>query len=117
MARLYTDENFPIPVVEELRRMGHDVLTIQDSGRAGQALADTEILAFAHSQGRAVVTLNRRHFGRLHISHLDHSGIIVCTFDPDFAKQASRIDTELKQYSVLARQLIRVNRPPLNPRP
>lgn len=26
MARLYADENFPLPVVEELRRLGHDVL-------------------------------------------------------------------------------------------
>ena len=33
MARLYADENFPLPVVEELRQLGHDVLTIQESGR------------------------------------------------------------------------------------
>ena len=31
MARLYTNENFPVPVAEELRRLGHDVLTIQDN--------------------------------------------------------------------------------------
>jgi hypothetical protein len=30
MARLYADEDFPRPVVEELRRLGHDVLTVQD---------------------------------------------------------------------------------------
>jgi hypothetical protein len=24
MARLYSNENFPLPVVEELRRLGHD---------------------------------------------------------------------------------------------
>jgi hypothetical protein len=110
MARLYTNENFPVPVAEELRRMGHDVLTIQDSGAAGQALGDANVLAFGHSQGRAVVTLNRRHFVRLHTANPDHSGIIVCTFDPDFTAQASRIDTELKRYPSLARQLIRINR-------
>lgn len=27
MARLYANENFPLPAVEELRRLGHDVLT------------------------------------------------------------------------------------------
>jgi hypothetical protein len=27
MARLYSNENFPLPVVEELRRLGHEVLT------------------------------------------------------------------------------------------
>jgi len=110
MARLYTNENFPIPVAEELRRMGHDVLTIQDSGMAGQARADTDVLAFAHSQGRALVTLNRRHFIRLHAANPDHSGIIVCTFDPDFARQASRIDADLKQYPALVHQLVRINR-------
>jgi hypothetical protein len=25
MARLYADEDFPLPVVEELRRLAHDV--------------------------------------------------------------------------------------------
>ena len=29
MARLYANENFPLPVVNELRRLGHDVLTTQ----------------------------------------------------------------------------------------
>jgi hypothetical protein len=28
--RLYADEDFPLPVVEELRRCGHDVLTVQE---------------------------------------------------------------------------------------
>jgi len=28
MAQLYADENFPLPVVEELRRLGHNVLTM-----------------------------------------------------------------------------------------
>jgi hypothetical protein len=28
MARLYTNENFPRPAAEELRLLGHDVLTV-----------------------------------------------------------------------------------------
>jgi hypothetical protein len=40
MARLYADEDFPLPVVEELRRLGHDVRTVQEAGRAGQRLGD-----------------------------------------------------------------------------
>jgi Domain of unknown function (DUF5615) len=32
---LYADEHFPAPVVEELRRLGHDVKTVQESGHAG----------------------------------------------------------------------------------
>src|SRR6516164_5330908 len=36
--QLYADENFPLPVVEELRRLGHDVLTAQEDG--GQSTPD-----------------------------------------------------------------------------
>ena len=35
MARLYANENFPLPVVEELRRLGHEVLTTYEAGDAG----------------------------------------------------------------------------------
>ena len=50
MARLYADENFPLPVVEELRRRGHDALTIQDAGQSGLAVPDAEVLARAAAQ-------------------------------------------------------------------
>jgi len=47
MAHLYANENFPLSVVEELRRLGHDVLTTYESGRAGIAVPDDEVLAFS----------------------------------------------------------------------
>jgi len=68
MARLYANENFPLPVVESLRQLGHEVLTIQEAGKSGQAMPDREVLAFAASHGMALVTLNRKHFIRLHAS-------------------------------------------------
>lgn len=111
MARLYSNENFPFPVVEELRRLGHDVLTIQETGRAGQAVPDEEVLAFAQAEGRVLVTLNRKHFIRLHRLRPDHTGIIVCTYDPDFGGQAHRIHEALEAKSGMAGQLVRVNRP------
>ena len=40
MARLYANENFPLPVVEELRRLGHNVLTIHETGKSGQSISD-----------------------------------------------------------------------------
>ena len=63
--QLYADEDFPYPVVEALRRLGHDVLTTQEDGR--QQAPDPDILARAHALGRAVITHNRRHFERLHL--------------------------------------------------
>ena len=60
MARLYSNENFPIPVVEELRRLGHDVLTIQETGKANQEVPDDRILAFACADVLSTPTLNGR---------------------------------------------------------
>jgi Domain of unknown function (DUF5615) len=109
MARLYSNENFPLPVVEKLRSLGHDVLTIQETGNADQSLADDKVLAFATEENRILVTLNRRHFIRLHQESPAHAGIIVCTFDADFDGQAERIHRALGMDS-LTGKLIRVNR-------
>lgn len=111
MARLYANENFPLPVVEELRRLGHDVLTTQDAGKAGQAISDAEVLAFATRELRAALTLNRKHFIQLHRAAPAHAGIIVATFDADFTGQAARIHSALGSVSRLEGALIRVNRP------
>src|ERR1700694_5779552 len=92
MARFYSNENFPLPAVEELRRLEHDVVTSLDAGNANRSVPDNEVLALAASQQRILLTLNRKHFIRIHNqSSLHHWGIVVCTFDPDFAGQARRI--------------------------
>jgi len=111
MARLYSNENFPLPVVDELRRVGHDVLTIHETGRANQALSDEAVLDFARSEQRTVVTLNRCHFVRLHGKRPNHAEIIACTYDPDFVALARRIHGAIEALPNLAGQLIRINRP------
>ncbi len=110
MARFYANENFPRPAVEELRRLGHDVLTSSEAGQAGQALDDEAVLAFAAGQGRILLTLNRRHFIALHGRRPGHSGIIACSLDLDFASLARRIH-EAAGPGDLAGKLVRVNRP------
>jgi predicted nuclease of predicted toxin-antitoxin system len=82
MARLYADEDFPLPTVEELRRLGHDVLTVHDAGRAGQGISDAEVLADAIAEQRAVLTHNDVDFKHLHRKGQSHEGIISCTQDP-----------------------------------
>jgi predicted nuclease of predicted toxin-antitoxin system len=57
MARFYADEQFPLPVVELLRNLGHDVLTVQEAGNANQRIPDEQVLAFAVSQERAILTI------------------------------------------------------------
>jgi len=50
---LYADEDFPLPSVEELRRLGHDVITAQEDGQASKP--DPIILARAHALGRGFI--------------------------------------------------------------
>ncbi len=109
MAKLYTNENFPLPAVEALRKLGHDVLTIQETGKANRAMTDEDVLAFAHRQKRILLTLNRKHFIRLHQQASDHHGVIVCSFDPNFQAFAERIHGVLAEN--LTGKLVRINRP------
>jgi hypothetical protein len=111
VARLFADANFPLPVVEELRVLHHDVATIQGTDKAGVRLPDQEVLELAIDDNRAVLTLNRKHFIHLHRQSPSHAGIIVCTVDRDFLGQAQRIHAALQTTTRLAGQLLRVNRP------
>ena len=111
MARIYADEQYPLPVVEFLRPLGHDVLTVQQAGKAGLGIPDEDVLAFAVSNERAVLTLNRGDFIRLHRSQPNHAGIIICTQDNNWERQATRINDAISAEETLTRKLIRVNRP------
>jgi Domain of unknown function (DUF5615) len=61
IARLYSNENFPVPVVTALRRSSHDVLTSLDAGKANDAIPDDEVLRFAKSDQRAVRIQSQLH--------------------------------------------------------
>src|SRR5436305_151056 len=118
MARLFADEDFHQGVVEELVRIGHDVLTTRDAGLAGQGTDDAQILATATAQGRAVLTHNRRHFIRLHGTQQPHAGIVVCTRDDaDPVALAGRAAAALAAVPDLTNQLLRVQRPARPPTP
>jgi hypothetical protein len=106
---LYADQNFFFPVVEELRRLGHDVLTACEDGQA--AADDPAILARAHFLGRAVLTVNRWDFEKLHRQGAAHSGIVSTTQDQDFVALAARIDAKIAGQSP-GRWHLRINRPP-----
>jgi predicted nuclease of predicted toxin-antitoxin system len=120
MAWLYADEQFPRKVSELLREMRHDILTVQEAGNANQGIPDDDVLAFAISDNRAIITLNRQDFIRLHKTNPNHAGMIVCTNDADRSRMATRIheamsdDKPLRVYAAeepLPGKLIRVVRP------
>lgn len=108
MARFYSNENFPIPVVVALRALGHDVVTIQERGRANESTPDVDVLTFATSESRAVLTLNRKDFYELHRQSQDHAGIVVCVVELDFSRLAQQIHDSIQDVGELAGMIIRV---------
>lgn len=110
MKSLFADENFPFPAVSVLRTLGYEVLTLQEAGKGEQAVPDEEVLLLANSLQRAVLTLNRKDFIKLHQAKIDHSGIIVCTFDADFQALANRIHAVINDLASLDNQLVRITK-------
>jgi predicted nuclease of predicted toxin-antitoxin system len=74
VAAFYANEQFPRQVVQFLQALGHNVLTVQEAENRG--LADDEVLTFASRNNRTILTLNRRHFIRLHKLQPGHAGIV-----------------------------------------
>jgi hypothetical protein len=86
-------------------------MTSVDAGKANSAVPDNEVLAFASEANRILITHNR-HFLRLHQHRTtDHAGIVACTFDPNFCRQAQRIDSAVAADPEMTNKLVRVNRP------
>ena len=111
MARLLADENFPLPTVERLRELGHDVRTAAEVNLAGKGEPDQNVFAVAQAEGRGILTFDRRDYLRLHMRHPGHAGMIGCTFDQNFTSLAERIHAAIVAAGELSGQFLRVNRP------
>jgi hypothetical protein len=113
IARLYSNENFPLDIVKKLRALGHDVLTSYDAGQANQGIPDDDVLRFAHGQERVMITLNRKDFIELHNCGQEHSGIILCKEcqgNLDYEQQAFKIHELFLENSTLKSRLFRVKK-------
>jgi hypothetical protein len=84
MLKLYANENFPLETVLILRNLGYDILTTHEMGKSNLSIPDEEVLTFALTENRAILTINRKDFMRLHRLNPIRSGIIVCTKNDDF---------------------------------
>jgi predicted nuclease of predicted toxin-antitoxin system len=111
MTKIYADEHFPRVISEMLRAIGYDVLTVQAAGNANQGIPDEEVLAFATSQNRSVITFNRFDFIRLHKTQPEHAGIIVCTDNPNRSQLVSIVDAAILANEPLVGKLIWIVRP------
>jgi hypothetical protein len=110
MARLLADDAFPQPATIALRRLGHDIVGLEETGRLSRWSRDDEILEVARDSRRALLTLDHRSFTHQVFHHTSHSGIIICTFDPNFIGLAHRIHALLSGHAHLDGHVIRVGR-------
>ncbi|HJZ00975.1 MAG TPA: DUF5615 family PIN-like protein [Streptosporangiaceae bacterium] len=77
---LLLDEMFSDDIPEQLRANGHDVISVvADPALVG--LPDDQVLAYASTQGRALVTANIKDFvpldGRYRAAGQSHAGLIL----------------------------------------
>jgi predicted nuclease of predicted toxin-antitoxin system len=71
---LVADEGVDRPVVERLRRDGHDIAYVAE---LSASIADEEVLQLAHARGAVVVTADKD-FGELVFRQgLVHSGVVL----------------------------------------
>ena len=96
MVKLYSNENFPMDIIRQLRQLGYDVLTSYEAGQANQGIPDEDVLTFATQNERAVITLNRDDFITLHSSGISHNGIIICKTDRDYVGQTQTLHAYLQ---------------------
>jgi hypothetical protein len=73
--RFPLDESCSSAVAHGLRRRGIGVTTSHEEGLLGTS--DEDQLAFAHSQGRVILTHDSDYL-KLHRNGVEHSGILYC---------------------------------------
>jgi len=115
--KFVVDESTGDSVVAELRRLGHDALSIQETF---PGLDDPPILDIAVTADRIVVT-NDKDFGELvYRSGLPHAGVILFRLDDESAGNRVRMMREVLQrcgnqlkdnFIVATERKIRVRRP------
>ena len=50
--KFYSNKNFHLGAAEQLRSLGHDVLTSLEAGSANQRIPDEQVLEFARQESR-----------------------------------------------------------------
>ena len=81
--KLALDEMYAAAVAEQFRRRDHDVIAVAERADL-RGTPDEDLLAWARTEDRALVTDNQRDFIPLHhrciASGHDHSGLILTTY-------------------------------------
>ncbi len=87
--RLLIDEDsMALPLVNLLRKVGHDLVTVNEADLMSQP--DTVVFNSARANDRIVLTRNYRDFEALHLINPNHPGIFVIYRDAIVNKRISR---------------------------
>jgi predicted nuclease of predicted toxin-antitoxin system len=93
--KVFVDENIPSRTVEELRRLGHDVLDIR--GTADQGMEDDVLWTRLMNEGRLLITTDKG-FAQ-HRQEPHHGILIVRLRQPNEAKIHDRVMRAMKRFS------------------
>jgi predicted nuclease of predicted toxin-antitoxin system len=100
--KLLLDAHYADDIAAQLRAVGHDAVTVSERGLKGTD--DESLLAFAVSEGRALLTNNARDFlplvGRLAASGDDHCGLLL-TSDASMPRAKNTIGRYVEALSAL----------------
>ncbi len=87
--RLLVDEDsLAKPLVNRLRKAGHDILTVNEAGLTSSS--DDVVLDYARVDGRVLLTHNCDDFEALHEEDPNHPGILAIYRDANRLKNMSR---------------------------
>ncbi len=91
--RLLIDEMYPPAIAEQLRKAGHDAISVQEDPEA-RALDDSAVCGLALSAGRAVVTENAADFLRIlryRAATGDPAPALVVTSNQSFPRHSASV--------------------------
>ena len=85
---LIDEDSLAKPLVKNLRKAGHDVVTVNEVGLTSQQ--DSVVLNYAREKNRILLTHNCRDFEVLHQKNPNHLGILVIYRGKISSKNMSR---------------------------
>lgn len=92
--KILVDENIPVPTVDALREMEHDVRDIR--GTENEGMKDALLWEMAQSEGRLLITTDKGFTGRRSEPH--HGVIIVRLRQPNRHKIHRRVMRAMAQF-------------------
>ena len=100
---LYTDEDVDVHLAIQLRRGGYNVVSCREAGNAAHGYSDEWQLAYATSQGRAILVHNISHFAPLDAAWKAdgrvHCGIIAAPKNTSLSELVRRVRSHLDAVS------------------